>query len=85
MPVIYLTFEDSEEEVACDVIGIFPVNELNYIAVVPQGEDEDEVLIYRYNESENGQDISLDDIEDDEEYERVSEEFYDIFFEDEDE
>lgn len=86
LPVLYLTFDDSDEEVACDVLGIFPVDGKTYIAVVPQNEEEeDEVLIYRYEENEDGEDPMLDDIESEEEYERVSAEFFEIFFEEDEE
>lgn len=75
-PVIYVTFEDEDREVACDVLGIFEVDDIEYIALAPQ--DEDDVLIYRY--AENGEDIQLNEIESDEEYEKVAAEFDDLFF-----
>lgn len=75
-PVIFVTFEDEDREVACDVLGIFEVDEIEYIALAPQ--DEDDVLIYRY--SENGEDIQLDEIDTDEEYEKVAAEFDELFF-----
>lgn len=75
-PVIYVTFEDENKEVACDVLGIFEVDDIEYIALAPQ--DEEEVLIYRY--SEDGEDIKLDEITSDEEYEKVAGEFDDLFF-----
>lgn len=76
-PVIYVTFEDENKEVACDVLGIFEVDDIEYIALAPQ--DEEDVLIYRY--SEEGDDIKLDEIESDEEYEKVATEFDELFFE----
>ncbi|MGL4800517.1 MAG: DUF1292 domain-containing protein [Cellulosilyticaceae bacterium] len=75
-PVIYVTFEDEDKEVACDVLGIFEVDAIEYIALAPK--DEDEVLIYRY--AEDGEDIKLDEITSDEEYEKVAAEFDDLFF-----
>lgn len=80
-PVIYVTFEDENKEVACDVLGIFEVDDIEYIALAPQ--DEEEVLIYRY--SEENDDIKLDEITSDEEYEKVAGEFDDLFFGDFDE
>ncbi len=74
--VIYVTFEDEDKEVACDVLGIFEVDDVEYIALAPQ--DEEEVLIYRY--SEVGDDIKLDEIETDEEYDKVAAEFDEMFF-----
>ncbi|MGL4738089.1 MAG: DUF1292 domain-containing protein [Cellulosilyticaceae bacterium] len=75
-PVIYVTFEDENKEVACDVLGIFEVDDIEYIALAPQ--DEDDVLIYRY--SEEGDDIQLDEIASDEEYTKVATEFDELFF-----
>ncbi len=74
--VIYVTFEDEDKEVACDVLGIFEVDDIEYIALAPQ--DEEDVLIYRY--SEEGDDIKLDEIETDEEYDKVATEFDEMFF-----
>lgn len=76
--VIYITFDDEEKEVACDVLGIFDVDDQEYIALSPQ--DSEEILIYRY--SEDGEEIKLDEIESDEEYEKVAEEFDTIYFAD---
>lgn len=74
--VIYVTFEDEDREVACDVLGIFEVDDVEYIALAPQ--DEEDILIYRY--AEEGDDIKLDEIETDEEYDRVAAEFDEMFF-----
>ncbi len=74
--VIYITFEDEDKEVPCDVLSIFEVDDIEYIAVAPQ--DEDEVLIFRY--SEDGDEVKLDEIETDEEYEKVAAEFDELFF-----
>lgn len=75
-PTIFVTFEDEDKEVACDVLGIFEVDDIEYIALAPQ--DEDEVLIYRY--SEENEEIKLDEIATDEEYEKVAGEFDAMFF-----
>lgn len=75
-PVIYVTFEDENKEVACDVLGIFEVADVEYIALAPQ--DEEDILIYRY--SEEGEEIKLDEIESDEEYDKVAAEFDEMFF-----
>lgn len=74
--VIYVTFEDEDKEVACDVLGIFEVDDVEYIALAPQ--DEEDILIYRY--SEEGDDIKLDEIDSDEEYDKVAAEFDEMFF-----
>lgn len=71
---ITLTLED-DSEMNCEVLGIFPVEGKDYIALLPEDAGEDgEVIIYRYTELENDE-IQLDNIEDDEEFEKVGEAF----------
>lgn len=68
---------DDGSECECSIIRIFPAGEQMYIALLPlEGEaaDNDEVFLYRYEESENGE-PSLSNIESDEEYEIVSDAF----------
>ena len=81
-PVIYVTFEDEEEEVACDVLGIFDVDGQEYVAIIPQ-DTEDDVLLYRFDEDE--EDVNLTEIESDEEYEKVAAAFEKDFFDEEEE
>lgn len=68
---------DNDEQVECAILTIFPVNERDYIALLPldeDGENEDgEVYIYRYDNS-SGSPV-LENIEDDEEYEAVADAF----------
>jgi len=68
---------DNDEQVECAILTIFPVNERDYIALLPldeNGENEDgEVYIYRYDNS-SGSPV-LENIEDDEEYEAVADAF----------
>lgn len=73
---IYLTLID-DTEVECNILGTFEVDELEYIALVPI--DEEEVLLYRFEEK--GDNLELINIEDDEEFEIVSEAFYTLFVE----
>ena len=64
---ITLTLEDGSELV-CDVIAIFPVDDKNYIALLPQGDDPDaEIFLYRFEEK-GEDDIDLINIEDDDEF-----------------
>ncbi|WP_058486762.1 DUF1292 domain-containing protein [Defluviitalea phaphyphila] len=74
--VIYLTLED-DTELKCDIIGTFEVDNKDYIALLPEGEDQ--VLLYEYKEDENG--LEILNIEDDEEFDKVSEAFMDAFSE----
>lgn len=76
MDIIYLTLEDGTE-LECKVLGIFEVEDYEYIALVPL--DDDQVFLYGYEEDEEGP--QLVNIEDDEEFEIVSEAFYQLFVE----
>ncbi len=71
---------DDDSELVCDVLGIFDVDDKEYIALLP--ENDEEVLVYRYVESED-EEFELVNIESDEEYEKVSDTFFDLFYEDE--
>ena len=78
-----LTLED-DTEIQCAVLGVFDVEDIEgkeYIALLP--EDDETVLIYEYKELENDE-IELLTIEDDAEFDKVSEAF-DSIFDDEDE
>lgn len=71
---ITLTLEDGTELI-CDVIAIFPVDGKNYIALLPQGDDPDtEIFLYRF-EQKGEDDVDLINIEDDEEFDAVSDAF----------
>lgn len=79
-----MTVEISLEDgtvVNCAVIAIFPVEDKDYIALLPldeNGENEDgEVWIYGYSENPDdpNEEPELTFIEDDEEYERVEDAF----------
>ena len=69
---------DNDEEIECVVLVIYEVNGQDYIALLPineEGTEEDgEVYLYRYMESEDGE-PTLDNIEDDDEYEAVADAF----------
>ena len=70
---ITLTLEDGSDLV-CDVISVFPVKDKNYIALRPSNDDPDaEIFLYRF--IENGEEIELENIEDDEEFDMVSDAF----------
>ena len=73
---VTLTLDDGTIQ-ECAILTIFPVEDKEYIALLPldeNGENEDgEVYLYRFKE-ENGQ-PSLDNIEDDDEYEKVADAF----------
>ena len=71
-------FLDNDEEVECDVIAIFPARDGEYIALAPQQADEEaQVYLYRFKENPDDEmSPILENIEDDEEFDEVSEAFY---------
>ncbi len=78
---VTLTLEDNQE-VECKILTIFDLEDQSYIVLMPEeNEDNDaeetEVYIYRYFEDEDGN-PSLEDIEDDEEYEAVTDRFEEL-------
>lgn len=71
-----LTLEDGSE-IECAIIGVFDVEEKEYIALIPVNDIESEggeVYLYGFKELEDGQ-PDLSTIESDEEYEKVATEF----------
>ena len=74
---MYVTLDlDDGSQLECEVLTIFEVNEQDYIALLPNPDDDqnEEVYIYRYDEDEEGN-PSLTNIEDDDEYEAVADRF----------
>lgn len=69
---------DNDEEVECAVLTIYTVDNKDYIALLPLDEEGDneegEVYIYRYIETEDGE-PTLENIEDDDEYEAAADAF----------
>lgn len=69
---------DNDETVECAVLTIYTARDREYIALLPLDDDgeseEGDVFIYRYEEDENGE-PTLDNIEDDEEYEIAADAF----------
>lgn len=71
---------DEGEELECSVIGIFELDEYEYIAMVPDGTGD--LYLYRYAETEDG--IELDSIEDMDEMNRVENLFFELFGDEDD-
>jgi uncharacterized protein YrzB (UPF0473 family) len=92
---VTLTLDDGSE-LECAVLCIFPVEEKDYIALVPvdkEDSEEGEIFLYQFIEHEDDE-IELLNIDDDDEFEAVSdafdelmdsEEFDEMFDEDEEE
>lgn len=70
---------DNDEELECAVLTIFETEGREYIALLPLGEDgnSDDGQVYLYRFINNGEDAEpdLENIEDDAEFDRVSEAF----------
>lgn len=70
---------DDGSDIECAILTIFDVNEQDYIALLPldengEGNEDGEVYIYRYFEDNDGN-PSLENIQDDDEYEAVADRF----------
>lgn len=73
---------DDGTNMTCDVIGLFEVDGIEYIALAEP--DSDNVLLYIYEEI--GDEVSLKNIDSEEEYQAIADEFMELFsdlFEDE--
>ena len=85
-PKLLLTLDDGSE-VSCVVLSIFEIGEQQYIALLPDSEEDEDaeemdVYIYRFAEDEEGNPL-LDNIEDDDEYNEAVEVFNSLFEEEE--
>lgn len=69
---------DNDEVLECAVLTIFSAGDRQYIALLPLEDAEDteegDVFIYRFEEDKNGE-PTLDNIEDDDEYELAADAF----------
>ena len=74
---MFLTLDD-DTEMECGILGVFEVEGLEgkeYIALLPL--EDETVLLYEYKEV--GDEIELNVIEDDDEFDKVSNDFYDMY------
>ena len=80
---VMVTIEmDDGENLDCEILTIFDLDDQDYIVLMPVDENGDplndeQVFIYRYSEDENGTPM-LDNIQSDEEYEAVGKRFEEI-------
>lgn len=77
--VVTLTLDD-DEEIECAIITTFEMDSKEYISLLPldeNGENEDgDVWIYRFiRDTKGGNDHDLQNIEDDDEYDRAADKF----------
>lgn len=72
---------DNDEELECDVLTVFESDGKQYIALLPlndEGENEDgQIYLYRLIDRGEGKEPGLENIMEDEEFDRVSEAFND--------
>ena len=77
---IFITFDEEEEDVECNVVAVFDHKDQDYIAINPI--ESEEILIYKLIDTENSEEgMELVVIESDEEYGEVTEVFYEVFTE----
>ena len=77
LETMFLTLDD-DTEMECGILGVFEVEGLEgkeYIALLPL--EDEPVLLYEYKEV--GDEIKLNVIEDDDEFDKVSNAFYDMY------
>ena len=77
LETMFLTLDD-DTEMECGILGVFEVEGLEgkeYIALLPL--EDETVLLYGYKEV--GDEIELNVIEDDDEFDKVSNAFYDMY------
>lgn len=77
LETMILTLDD-DTEMECGILGVFEVEGLEgkeYIALLPL--EDETVLLYEYKEV--GDEIELNVIEDDDEFDKVSNAFYDMY------
>ena len=74
-PTVTLTLENNEE-LECAVLNIFEADEKEYIALLPLDENGDntdgQIYLYRFIDNGEEEEPGLENIEEDEEFDRVS-------------
>ena len=78
-PVFTLTDEETGEELDFELLASATIDDKLYYALVPAGDDEAEEYII-LNVTEDGEDLVLASVDDDEEFEKVEDYFNDLFF-----
>lgn len=81
---ITLPLEDGTE-LECDVILMFEINEneQNYVALYPSSGEPDEIYLFRCSEYDGGENLDIEEIDDEDEYKLVCETFDEIMEQDE--
>lgn len=82
VPVYTLTDEETGEEKDFALLAVGTIDGKQYYALEPADEESDEYVILRA--TEEGDDVLLETIEDDDEFERAEDYFNDLLFGEED-
>ena len=78
IPVFTLTDEETGEEKDFELIARAELDDNLYFALVPADEESEEYVILKVHE--DGDDLILESVDDDDEFEKVEEYFNDLFF-----
>ena len=68
--MIDITYEDGTT-CSCEVIARFEVNDITYAALLPVDDEDSDILVYRYSETSDN-DVDLDEITDEDEFNEVA-------------
>ena len=79
VPVFTLTDEETGEEKDFELLARATIDEKLYFALVPADDEEAEEYVI-LNVVEDGEDLVLSSIDDDDEFDKVEEYFNDLFF-----
>lgn len=78
-PIFTLTDEETGEECDFELLASATIDEKLYYALIPADEEECEEYVI-LSVTEDGEDLVLTSIDDDDEFEKVEEYFNDLFF-----
>ena len=79
VPVFTLTDEDTGEEQEFELLAETTIDDVRYYALAPLDEEAEEYVILKVSSVE-GDDIVLESIEDDDEFEKAEDYFNDLLF-----
>ena len=78
VPIFTLTDEETGEEKDFELLARAELDDTLYFALVPADEESEEYVILKVRE--DGDDLVLESVDDDDEFEKVEEYFNDLFF-----
>lgn len=74
---LILTLED-DTEVECEIMDIFSFEGKDYIALLPEDDSSDSLLLYGYEETDDEEEAILSMIESKEEFDKVAEAYHQL-------